>query len=59
MATPIDPRYIDLRTASRYIERGELKQKDYERYLSELPDAAEKAAPVETRQEAEATGDEG
>lgn len=55
MATPIDPRYTDLRTATRYIERGAIQQKDYERYLSELPDVAEQAAPVETQLETEST----
>lgn len=58
MATPIDPRYTDLRTVTRYIERGAIQQKDYDRYVSEIPDVADKAVPVETQQESESTGAE-
>ena len=43
-----DPRFIDRRTFDRYLRNGQLDEKEYERYLKNLPDAAEKGANVET-----------
>jgi hypothetical protein len=48
MAEPLDPKFIDKRTASRYLTQGDLDEKAWERYLKSLPDVSEKAAPVET-----------
>jgi len=43
-----DPRFIDRRTLERYLRNGQVDEKEYERYLKNLPDAADKAASVET-----------
>jgi hypothetical protein len=48
MAEPLDPKFIDKRTASRYLTQGDLDEKVWERYLKSLPDVSDKAAPVET-----------
>ncbi len=48
MADTLDVRLIDRRTWDRYLRNGELDEKEYERYLKNLPDVGEKATTVET-----------
>lgn len=48
MADTVDPKYLDKRTAERYLRNGQLDEKAYERHLKGLPDVADKAATVET-----------
>ena len=48
MADPIDPKYLDKRTAERHLRSGTLDEKEFERYIKSLPDVAEKSVPVET-----------
>lgn len=48
MADTADPKYLDKRTAERYLRSGHLDEKAYERHLKGLPDVAEKAVPIET-----------
>jgi hypothetical protein len=48
MADSADPKYLDKRTAERYLRSGQLDEKAYERHLKGLPDVAEKSVPVET-----------
>lgn len=48
MADSADPKYLDKRTADRYLRSGHLDEKAYERHLKGLPDVAEKSVPVET-----------
>lgn len=48
MANNIDPRYLDKRTAERYIRMGLLDEKAWERHLSSLEDVTEKGAIIET-----------
>ncbi|MBZ4418978.1 hypothetical protein [Myxococcus sp. RHSTA-1-4] len=48
MADTADPKYLDKRTADRYLRSGQLDEKAYERHLKGLPDVAEKSVPVET-----------
>ncbi|NMO17028.1 hypothetical protein HPC49_30245 [Pyxidicoccus fallax] len=48
MADSADPKYLDKRTAERYLRSGQLDDKAYERHIKGLPDVAEKAVPVET-----------
>jgi hypothetical protein len=43
-----DPKFLDRRTAERYLRSGQLDEKAYERHLKGLPDVAEKGASVET-----------
>jgi hypothetical protein len=53
MADTVDPKYLDKRTAERYLRNGQLDDKAYERHIKGLPDVADKAAPVETAMDAE------
>jgi hypothetical protein len=53
MADTLDPKFLDKRTAERYLRSGQLDDKAYERHIKSLPDVAEKAAPVETAIDAE------
>jgi hypothetical protein len=48
MADTLDPKFLDKRTAERYLRSGQLDDKAYERHLKNLPDVADKAATVET-----------
>ena len=48
MADTLDPKFLDKRTAPRYLRSGALEEKAYERFLKSLPDVAEKATPIET-----------
>ncbi len=48
MADTVDPKFLDKRTAERYLRSGQLDDKAYERHLKSLPDVADKAATVET-----------
>ncbi|MCP3140732.1 hypothetical protein [Pyxidicoccus xibeiensis] len=48
MADAADPKYLDKRTAERYLRSGHLDEKAYERHVKGLPDVAEKSVPVET-----------
>ncbi len=41
-------RYLDRRVVERYIKRGLLDEKEYQRHLKSLEDTAEKAGSVET-----------
>ena len=41
-------RQLDRRVAERYLKKGLLDEKEYQRYLKSLPDLAEKATRIET-----------
>ncbi len=43
-----DRKLYDKRVAQRYIRKGQLDEKDYERHLKGLPDLADQAVPVES-----------
>ncbi|MBI2340569.1 MAG: hypothetical protein HYU99_09445 [Deltaproteobacteria bacterium] len=45
MKTP-DLKYLDTRTAQRYLKQGVLKEEEYEKFLKTLPDDAGNAADV-------------
>jgi hypothetical protein len=47
MADTFDPKLYDKRVAHRFIKKGLLTEKDYERHMKSLPDLADKSAPVE------------
>ena len=38
---------VDKRVAHRYVRKGLVDEKDYEKYVKGLPDLAEQAMPVE------------
>lgn len=46
--TTLDPKNADKRTAERYIRRGQLDEKAWTQHLTDLPDVAEKAVPIES-----------
>ena len=48
MADTSNPKYLDKRTAERYLRSGELDEKTYQRLIESLPDVADKSVPVET-----------
>lgn len=52
MTEKIDIRHIDRRTIERYIKRGAIDKKDYEKYVKALPDLAEQAEKVDIELEA-------
>ncbi len=49
----IENKLVDRRTAHRYLRKGVLDEKEYDRYLKSLPDVAEQALPVEAAMEGE------
>ncbi len=53
MADPIETRLIDKRVAHRYVRKGILDDKEYEKYLKSLPDLADQALTVEASMEGE------
>jgi hypothetical protein len=58
MPDTLDNKIIDKRVARRYVRKGLLDEKDYERYLKSLPDVADQAVPVESEVEHVETGEE-
>jgi len=48
MAETIETKHIDKRVAHRYLRKGTLDEKDYERHMKALPDLADRAVPVES-----------
>ena len=58
MADTLDPKFLDKRTAARYLRSGALEDKAYERFLKALPDVAEKSMPIETDFDADEDFDE-
>ena len=58
MPDTIDNKIIDKRVARRYVRKGLLDEKDYERYLKSLPDVADQAVPVESEVEHVETGED-
>ena len=58
MADTLENKIIDKRVARRYVRKGLLDEKDYERYLKSLPDVADQAVPVESEVEHVETGED-
>jgi pantothenate kinase len=48
MPDDIESKLIDKRVVQRYLRKGRVDEKDYDRYLKSLPDLAEQAVPVES-----------
>ena len=59
MADQLDNRNVDKRVAHRYLRKGIVDEKDYEKYVKSLPDLAEQAMPVEASIEHDEVDDEG
>ena len=48
MPDDIERKLVDKRVVSRYLKKGRLDEKDYEKHLKSLPDLAEQAVPIES-----------
>ncbi len=48
MPDDIDRKLLDKRVAQRYVERGILDEKEYEKHIKSLPDLADQAVPIES-----------
>jgi hypothetical protein len=53
MPDDIERKLVDKRVAQRYLKKGRLDEKDYDRYLKTLPDVSEQAVPVESNLDAD------
>ncbi len=53
MADPIETKLIDKRVAHRYVRKGNLDEKEWEKHLKSLPDLADQALTVEASMEGE------
>jgi hypothetical protein len=49
----IENKLVDRRVAQRYLRKGKLDEKDYEKHLKGLPDLADQAVPIEASIEGE------
>ncbi len=58
MADPIETRLIDKRVAHRYVRKGILDDKEYEKYMKSLPDLTDQALTVEASMEGEELDEE-
>ncbi len=58
MSDTLENKLVDKRVARRYVRKGQLDEKDYERYLKNLPDVADQAVPVESEVEHVETGED-
>ncbi len=47
MADQPENKLVDKRVAQRYVRKGVVDEKDYEKHLKGLPDLAEQAVPIE------------
>ncbi len=57
MPDEIDRKLVDKRVVQRYLKKGRLDDKEYERHLKALPDLAEQAIPIEAALDSEALDD--
>jgi hypothetical protein len=48
MPEDIDSKLVDKRVVQRYLKKGRLDEKDFEKHLRSLPDLADKAVPIES-----------
>ncbi len=58
MADQFETKTVDKRVVHRYLRKGIVDEKDYEKHVKSLPDLADKAAPVEASIEGEELDDE-
>ncbi len=59
MADQPENRTVDKRVAHRYLRKGIVDEKEYEKYVKSLPDLADQAMPVEASIEHDEVDDEG
>lgn len=53
-----DPKLFDKRVAQRYVRKGILDEKEWEKHLKSLPDLAGQAVPIESDLDADDLDDE-
>jgi hypothetical protein len=58
MADQFENRQIDKRVVHRYLRKGVVDEKDYERHVKALPDLADRAMPIEASIEADEAGED-
>jgi hypothetical protein len=58
MADPFENKVVDKRVAHRYVRKGIVDEKEYEKYVKALPDLADRAAAVEASIEGDDLDDE-
>jgi hypothetical protein len=58
MADPIENKLVDKRVAHRYVKKGIVDEKEFDKHLKTLPDLAEQAVPVEASMEGDDLDDE-
>ena len=58
MADPIETKLIDKRVAHRYVRKGTLDEKEYDKHMKSLPDLADQALTVEASMEGDEFDDE-
>jgi hypothetical protein len=58
MADDIDRKLLDKRVASRYVKKGRLDEKEYEKHIKSLPDLADQAVPIESDLDSEDLDDD-
>ena len=58
MADPIETKLVDKRVAQRYVRKGVLDEKDYDKHMKSLPDLADQALTVEASMEGDELDDE-
>lgn len=59
MADPLENKTIDKRVVHRYVKKGVVDDKEYDKHLKNLPDLTDRAAPVEASIEGEGLDDGG
>jgi len=57
MADSIDSRLIDKRVSHRYVRKGVLDEKEFERHMKSLPDLADRAMPIEASMDGDEVDD--
>lgn len=58
MADPIENKLVDKRVAQRYLRKGVLDEKEYEKHLKALPDLADQALTIEASMDGDVFDDE-
>ncbi len=58
MPDQFETKNVDKRVVQRYVKKGVVDEKDYEKHVKNLPDLADQAAPVEASIEGEDLDDD-
>jgi hypothetical protein len=58
MADQLENKLVDKRVASRYVRKGVVDEKDWDKHLKSLPDLADQAAAVEASIEGQEPDDD-